>query len=277
MSAISDNLIHFLARSEKDNPARQFDVFTSIIETGLRTASTQIKFGGGGSVFNEIVCFTDIPLRECHDHAAIYGRFGIGFKKSYVKRVGGNPARYFVDYLPGQIPGKAPGEVMQECRGNLYATLSVHQQFLVLLANLLQKHGKSLTLRDPEGQVVLGHGEVEGLYSTLLLNYSFDKEMGDLGPARDETEHIDVFYKEREWRVVPSRLTIESKSAVESGGHYYYGFSRADVNMVVVPSDEIRMQVLDYFHKLRRSKTPRLREFGQNTLPIVIYDDLQRW
>ena len=55
MSAISDNLIHFLARNDKESPNRQFSIFKLIIENGLRTSRAQIKFSEGASVFNHII------------------------------------------------------------------------------------------------------------------------------------------------------------------------------------------------------------------------------
>src|SRR5271157_3232183 len=104
MAAISDNLIHFLARNDKESPDKQLEVFKLIIQNGLRSSPVMIKFSQGKSIYNDIVCFTDIPLRDCLEHTGVYGKFGIGFKKSYVKRCGGNPARYFLDYMPGRLP-----------------------------------------------------------------------------------------------------------------------------------------------------------------------------
>jgi hypothetical protein len=100
LQAISDNLIHFLGKQYKGSPNEQFGIFKSIINLGLRFKKTPIKFGDSGSVDNHIVCFTDIPLSLCDEHAANYGKFGIGFKKSSIKKCGGHPVRYFIDYLP---------------------------------------------------------------------------------------------------------------------------------------------------------------------------------
>src|SRR5437016_4135435 len=100
MQAISDNLIHFLAKQWKGSPIKQLEVFKSIIKYGLKLRNTQIRFGNQGAVNNHIVCFTDIPLSLCDKHAANYGKFGIGFKKSSIKTCGGNPVRYFIDYDP---------------------------------------------------------------------------------------------------------------------------------------------------------------------------------
>lgn len=275
MSAISDNLIHFLARGAKDSPNKQLDVFKKIIATGLRTGRVQIKFSDGASVFNQIVCFTDIPLKECGEHTAIYGKFGIGFKKSYVKTVGGNPARYFLDYMPGQAAGQ--GGV--ESRGGLYLSLCQHFKLMEQLNARVAADPAASALSDRNGQEVLSAEDVATIVNVMLYIFSFDKEMGDLGPARDETREIDLYYKEREWRLVPSRLNVTSGScqAIEGSDSFYYSFQRSDVNMVVVPNDEIRTSVLDYFLSLRGHADLRLRQFGDNPVPIINYDELHHW
>lgn len=187
MSAISENLIHFLARNDKDSPNRQFDVFKLIIENGLRTGRVQIKFAEGASILNQIICFTDIPLRECNEHTSIYGRFGIGFKKSYVKNVGGNPARYFLDYMPGQTGT----ESVVESRGGLYYNLCEQYKFMDRLNNRL-KTDPNFSLFDSEGNVAVTHEQLKNQIESLIFSFSFEKEMGDLGPARDETCEIDL-------------------------------------------------------------------------------------
>jgi len=272
MSAISDNLIHFLARDRKDSPNKQFDIFQKIIENGLRTGQVLIKFAEGASVINQIICFTDIPLKECDEHTSIYGKFGIGFKKSYVKSVGGNPARYFLDYMPGQVRGTV------ESRGGLYASLC-HQFKILESLNAGASKSGDYALFDAEGNAVLTTEALNELISVMIFIFSFDKEMGDLGPARDETREIDLYYKEREWRLVPSKLNVASGAAkaIEESDSFYYRFERSDLNMVVVPNDEMRTLVLDYFLSLRTSTDQRLRRFGDNPVPIINYDDLHHW
>jgi hypothetical protein len=271
MSAISDNLIHFLARNDKDSPDKQCGVFKQIIETGLRTGRNQTKFSEGGSIISQIICFTDIPLRECSEHTSVYGKFGIGFKKSYVKRAGGNPARYFLNYLPGLTESKV------ESRGFLYLDLCEQYKFLTKLNDLRARKPNSALL-DADGETVLTAEEWQGQIDWMISSFSFDKEMGDLGPARDETEEIDLYYKEREWRLVPSNLAVSSGAAVkDDSGHVFFPFQRSDVNMITVPNEELRTVVLEYFISLRGSDNQRLKEFGMNPLAVINYDDLNRW
>ncbi len=113
----------------------------------------------------------------------------------------------------------------------------------------------------------------------MLYTYSFDKEMGDLGPARDETKEIDLYYKEREWRLVPSSLDQLAGIVIQiqNDNSHYYKFYREDVNMVVVPNEDIRKKMLDYFLSIPNVQNDRLYKFKENLLPIIHYEDLQNW
>ncbi|WMJ09133.1 abortive infection system antitoxin AbiGi family protein [Nitrosomonas sp. sh817] len=268
MSIISDNLIHFLARSAKDNPLRQLEVCTQIFEQGLRTSVMQVKFPDGSFVFNQVICFTDIPLKECDDHTSIYGKFGIGFKKSFVKNAGGNPARYFVDY--------ATGNHNNERRGVPYLNLWEQFKFVMALRNQLVNDSE-FKLLNKDGEVVFTTEMLNQYVSSAIYAFSFDKEMGDLGPARDETKEIDLYYKEREWRLVPSAVDLQLGIVNEISNEAYYKFNRSDVNMVVVPNEDIRIKLLNYFLNIPNDSEERLVQFKENPLPIIHYDDLQKW
>lgn len=274
MAVISDNLIHFLARSEKDSPTKQFNIFQKIIESGLRTSQVKIKFTEGANIINQIICFTDIPLRECDEHTAIYGKFGIGFKKSYVKNIGGNPARYFLDYLPG----KTLTEDVVESRGGLYMTMCNQFNFLMKLKDQIEKDN-TYEIFDSEGNTLFSNEELTQYLTSMIFSLSFEKEMGDLGPARDDSKEIDLYYKEREWRLVPSTLNTTSGTAKlgAAADCYFYNFNRSDVNMIVVPNEDMRLMVFDYFLSLRTSSDERLKQYGINPLPVINYDDLHRW
>lgn len=239
------------------------------------------KYTQGGTIFNQVVCFTDIPLRECNEHTAIYGKFGIGFKKSFVKNSGGNPARYFVDYLPAEgrigikVEGsdKLIGEIKSESRGSLYRFICNHYDFLKKMNDEVIQN--NLSLHDQNGNMIFTKEELVKEWNQQITIMSFDKETGDLGPARDETKEIDLFYKEREWRLVPL-ASVVSISIPESN-NAYFSFEREDVNMIVVPNEEIREKVTEYFIGLRDESNERLKRFGLNLLPVVNYDDLHRW
>ena len=273
MSTISDNLIHFLARQEKDSPTKQFEVLKLIFKDGLRTGPVLIKFRHGSAVHNHIVCFTDIPLRECNEHTSIYGKFGIGFKKAYVKNSGGNPARYFVDYIPGNNTLTPKAEV----RGSLYLYMCKQVDFLAKLKEYNRLNPTS-PLYDKEGKEVFSAEDIGNQVVSEMFNLSHDKEMGDLGSVRDETKEIDLFYKEREWRLVPPpHAIISGDMKKDISNCYNYLFNREDVNMIVVPNEEMRTTVLEYFRSLQDSPDQRLKSFGDNQLPVINYDDLHRW
>lgn len=272
MPVISDNLMHFLGRVYKDSPSKQLDIFKSIITEGLKCSSIQVKFGNAGNVFNQVVCFTDIPLSFCDEHTAIYGKFGIGFKKSYLKRCGGNPVRYFVDYLPGE----SSDIKLTENRGSLSLNISKHFKIIHDLKKYLDAD-TTFCLYDKNGNVLVKHMELQEWLSEQLVIFSYEKEMGDLGPARDETKEVDLYYKEREWRLVLTNLNLKSGIVEQKRSEYYYKFGRNDINLIVTPNDEIRTDVLKYLLSFSENKDPRLKEFAENPLTIISYDDLNKW
>lgn len=273
MKAISDNLIHFLGRQLKDSPGKQFEIFKLIVTQGLRCGKTPIKFGESAVVYGQTVCFTDLPLTYCDEHTAIYGKFGIGFKKSFIKNNGGNPARYFVDSYPMETRDTAK----VENRGLLYANLCNHLKIVKGLKDLMSADDK-LSIHDEKGNLLLNNDDLVNWVNQQIAVLSFEKEMGDLGSARDDTKEIDLYYKEREWRLVPFLANIISGS-VQYGneGLMFYKFRREDVNMVVVPNEEMRKIVLEYFEGLISSQDARERTFGENPPPIISYDDLLKW
>ena len=90
---------------------------------------------------------------------------------------------------------------------------------------------------------------------------------------------IDLYYKEREWRLVPSTLNLRSgiiRKESESE-RYLYSFKRSDVNVIVVPNDELRGEVLKYLQSFQTSSDERLKEFANAPPPIINYDDLHQW
>lgn len=274
MAAISDNLIHFLGRQYKDTPSKQLEIFKSIISTGLRCSKIQIKFGQGGVVYNQVVCFTDIPLSHCDEHAAVYGKFGIGFKKSFIKNRGGNPARYFVDYLPSETLD----ETVVENRGLLYLNLSEHFELVRRIRELALKDS-TFCLYDNAGKIFFSNEQLIYWVNQQIAIFSFEKETGDIGPARDETREIDLYYKEREWKLVPMQANIISNSVEhdKTNNCYIYKFDRKDVNVIITPNNDMRMEVLKFFLSLQDEADIRLKNFAKDLLPVVTYDDLHKW
>ena len=273
MQAISDNLIHFLGKQFRNSPYEQLKIFDKIINEGLCFRKTNIIFGDGGSVDNYIICFTDIPLSLCDEHASKYGKFGIGLKKSSIKRCGGSPVRYFFNYLPIKPEGKS----LIDNRGAMYTNLCAHFKFVTNLKDELDKDD-NFAIYNQKGEEIYSHMRLNEWAKQQLTIFSFEKETGDLGPALDDTNNIDPFYKEREWRLVPLVGNLDAGSVIkEIGDNYFYKFNRNDVNLVVTPNDDIRNEVLRFFLRFETQTDERLKEFSTNPVPIITYDDLQKW
>lgn len=272
VSFVTDNLIHFLARNNKDNPDKQLDIFKLIVEKGFRCSYEIVRFNPDNWFRNGIVCFTDIPLRECNEHTSIYGKFGIGVKKSFVKRVGGNPVSYFVDHYPNA--GNPDRNIA--ARGALLYNLKVRNAFFDAI-NKYHNAAPGEGIYDKSGNLIVAESDLSLFVNTEIFCSSFYKQMGDLGPARDETIDIDLYYKEREWRVIPSLLADLVGLTKNDKGDIYIPFERKDVNMIVVPNEYSRMAVTNYLLSLKGSSDLRLNEFGADLLPVVNYDELHRW
>lgn len=243
------------------------------MENGFRCSTELIRFNPNNWFKNGVVCFTDIPLKECNEHTSIYGKFGIGVKKSFVKRVGGNPVSYFVDFYPNfNNPDKNLA-----ARGALLHNLSARNVIFDKINSFSISHPNAW-LFDGNGNEIITLGEINDFIKMEIFISSFYKQMGDLGPARDDTSDIDLYYKEREWRIIPSVLSDAAKlSKIDADNNVYIPFERGDINMIVVPNEQIRIAVTDHLLSLKNSSDSRLKEFGSDLLPVVNYDELHRW
>lgn len=268
MKAISQTLIHFLGRSTKNDPDKQFEIFKNIIEEGLKLSNITNIFGFGGGVHNESVCFTDIPLNFCDEHTSVYGRFGIGFTKSFVKNCGGNPVSYFVDY-----PITMRGDDTYESRGILFYLYAE----LLRSSNLLKKYLDSDTnaiIYKNNGEMLLSRDDLETFLNYHIQLLSFTKPMGDLGPARDGDDD-DTFYNEREWRILPVKANIQNGAIIQKESGFFIPFSRSDIRVIIVPNNEVKRKILDYLASFKLSKNPRLFSFSLDMPTIIVYDELK--
>lgn len=273
MPVASDNLIHFLAKQSKDSPDEQFSVFKAIINNGLRLGANKTGYGKNGTVTNHITCFTDIPLSLCDEHIARYGKFGIGFKKQSIKKAGGHPARYFIDSNRLESSGARP-----DMRGAMQTNLQC-QLDMVLRIKEAADNIDSLELLDQDGQLVIDRDFLREWLTMQLTVLSFDKETGEQD-AQDLS--TDSYYREREWRLVPLRGNrglepLSTELIRKDGDTYFYDFSRADINMILTPSAEMRVRVITFLDELEGSDEERLRAFASDPPPIIAYDDLSKW
>lgn len=239
---------------------------------GLKCSRENIEFGEAGGVFNYIACFTDIPLRECNEHTSIYGKFGIGFKKSFIKNHGGNPARYYVDSYPILMNNN---EFLNP-RGLVNYSLTEHVKITKKISDSMSENPKVVL---ENGTDLISSQELRKWIKSQIKLLSFEKGIGDLGVARDDTDNIDVYYKEREWRLIADERLLNShhlEGEIENS-EFYFKFSRNDINMIVVPNNEIRIAVGKHLEQFKDSDDARLREFSENPISILNYDDLHKW
>lgn len=236
---------------------------------GLLCTSIDTKFGFHGVVTNKAICFTDIPLNFCDEHTTIYGKFGIGFKKSFVKNCGGNPVSYFVD---SHVTLRTDDEIVDN-RGLLYFLNAQLFQTSLQIENILANSDGELY--DSDRNLLVERSSLEALRANIIHILSFSKQMGDLGRARDDDGN-DTFYNEREWRIVPLlQNVISQKVKKNQKEEFNIPFSRQDIRVIIVPDLNIKRKVLDYFQKLIESDDKRLVDFGKNIPTIVIYDELK--
>lgn len=166
MEATSTTLFHFIDRAHRNEPNKQFETFKKIMESGLLFSNVRYC----EVVDCDAICFTDLPLQLSENHVSVYGAFGLGFSKEFVRNHGGNPVFYVDNYRVFYEHGNS-----NIFRGPIYE----------LTQRLINE-----CLKDKDH-----HGEM----IQLLANC---KEIGDLGPASDYTNRNDSYYKEQEWRIL---------------------------------------------------------------------------
>ncbi len=117
--------------------------------------------------------------------------------------------------------------------------------------------------------------QVKGFYQTLLYSLSFEKPTGHVGPAKDDTDEQDVYYKEREWRIIAQQASVENGVMQEIEGRDYIPFTRDDIRIIIVPSNDIQKMVTDYLYGLKGNSDSRLNAFAERLPPVISYDDLK--
>jgi len=95
---INDELIHWTGRDKTNDEA--FEIISTII------SGNELKLGKCPHNFSNLdkridsvmtVCFTETPLVHSRDHCDRFGRFGIGFDKLELMKLGANPVLYVVE------------------------------------------------------------------------------------------------------------------------------------------------------------------------------------
>lgn len=167
-----------------------------------------------------MACFCDIPLSQISEHISKYGKFGIGFKSSW--------------------------ETAQSLSSVIYTRSK---------SNLAKHFGKELyALCDGNTKPSLSDGDI------YLLTH-IKKYQGGFLHGKDECKTFKnvIFYNEREWRYVPSNITLneikiekEDRKGIEVANNTKYSlpFKPCDIRYIIVSDDGIRYDLIEYLDKL---------------------------
>ncbi len=214
MEATSTTLFHFLDRAHKSEPNKQFETFKGIMESGLRFSEVNFLENVGC----EAICFTDLPLQLSQEHVSVYGSFGLGFSKEFVRNHGGNPVFYIDEYLVSH----------EDNHSNI---------FRGPMSNLTKRLINEIRKKKHDDEII----------QPLTLLLANCKEMGDIGPASDYTNRNDSYYKEREWRILNYTNMQIKEWFVQENDRAFIKVNPIDLRIIVTPNDEIRRKVVDYF------------------------------
>ncbi|MDP9226815.1 MAG: abortive infection system antitoxin AbiGi family protein [Actinomycetota bacterium] len=210
---ISDELSHFFGARDKTEE-EGYERLVTILQAGRLLAGGRGEDAGemmiatagaralcGDKMFvQDLVCFCDIPVADFGIHMQKYGKFGIGFAKSWLIQRGANPVFYVAAgtspiVVPKGNPPRPREEVFNQEVDDLYLSL-------FKLTN------------ETDGMTLADH--VHGILSFFLQPHifafikCFDPGLRDDDPGN--------YYMEREWRGVGS-----------------VAFALSDVRRIVLP------------------------------------------
>jgi len=95
MNIYSDFIFHFTGKNNNG-----LEILANILKSGFRFSNKNPVMPIGLSeninyYYNPgMICFTDIPLKKIPDHAKKYGNYGIGLRKEWGIKAGGQPVLY---------------------------------------------------------------------------------------------------------------------------------------------------------------------------------------
>ena len=177
------------------------------------------------NVYVPMKCFCDIPIKYLDDHMTTYGQYGVGFKKSWGKKVGLTPVIYFNENSP-----------------YIQSMKAIYNDYIIRLNKLSS---------DTENV------EIPEMIRILKCSFTMYKPIYGGYERRPECGVNYCFYDEREWRyVLPSTTTaylqgdnfpqdlIDLYNGVEKDGSLIPGqlelenqidFTYDDIDFVIVP------------------------------------------
>lgn len=210
---VSNELVHWTGRGKSDEQA--FATLRTICEEEvLRLTFCPTYVQPDYKPESAVVCFTDIPLRYSHEHCGLFGRFGIGFKKSRMIKYGANPALY---------------------------TTSTHLSRILQFAQLLERMKdleKDREWREVAERYFFTEDETVALIEVaeFLQEYSYQNN--------DDADYVT--YYQREWRLAFNSLTFAGGSKahlpgmsciyIRDGKSFgIFRFAPSDVEFIIVP------------------------------------------
>lgn len=191
-----------------------------------------------------MACFCDIPLSQISEHISKYGKFGIGFKSSWKN--------------------------VQSLSSVIYTRSE---------SNLAKDFGKKLyELCDGKTKPRLSYGDIY-----LLTHIKKYKGIFLHGREDDEISKNVIFYNEREWRYVPSNITLdkikiekEDRKRIEVENHKKYSlhFNPFDIRYIIVSDDGKRYDLIKHIDSLHfeHDRDKEMLKSRILTVPQIIED-----
>ena len=210
---VSNELVHWTGRGKSNEHA--FSILRTICdEESLRLSYCPTYVHPDFQQKPEMVCFTDIPLKHSHEHCNIFGKFGIGFKKSTMIRYGANPVLYTTGMHFDRI--KHINSFLKRMKD-----LEKDREWRAEMEPYTFTEDETVALRE---------------VTEFLQEYSYKN--------RDEEDYVT--YHQREWRVAFSSLPFAGGGMSQLPGmsgiyirnespHKILKFSPDDVEFIVVP------------------------------------------
>ena len=198
-----------------------------------------------------MICFSDIPLSELHEHLCRYDDYTIGMKKDWAKKNYLNPVLYFEE--------------------KSIFTRSLVEKFDFSMQTFFADN-KNEDLRD------------EFYYYLYLLAFSKNYE-GELKTKKVHYENYR-FSDEREWRYVPQVAEVDhlwfyktydnynanKESYNNEISKYRLNFELTDISFIIVKNED----EIDRFHEcLLKNFKSEIEKKGLNRIPVNFFTNDQ--
>lgn len=238
---VSEELTHFVGRNLSSEEERYL-LLLSILREGVLSFPPHFpRKGQQAATFSDdqhlstnmryttgTVCFCDIPPGDLHLHMRKYGRFGLGFRKSFLRGQSVNPV-FYVD-ATGTIPLADQADTGDPTRGGLY------HKAIRAIESAFERYEERLAADEREAKTAeerqkVGKEEWDLDMARSFLQFHLFSHLKLFDGAKLE-EDPDNFYMEREWRAI---------EAVE--------FTVGDVHRIIIPSTfahRLRADVPEY-------------------------------